>query len=275
MFCCFNFNGYRIPNVVLKYNSLYRGGLKSVPKTAELRESDFSEEETDSSKESEESEENISSDDIESVDTKKETEKEAKDDTPKQENDITADPTKAEDISQNPDTSEEDGADSPAEQDSLEENEITAASEEEPAESVQLVQNIAEALGISGVEIQYDGYDITDGYVESNQYFAVNAMSGNQLVVLNFTLKNNTDTEQECNIPGSNAKFKIVLNGTTKATPQVTLLQKDFARWNISLSPGEEEKVVLITEVSNERAEGLSSVELEITVGDQTFQTGK
>lgn len=243
-------------NTVLKYNSLYSNGIKRISPDLELEEGDSSKEEALSE---ETSDEKISDEDMKNLEESV---------NEKASEDITA-----EDSSEKTEEQEIIAEDS---SEKTEKQEITAQdSEETQVLQVESIENAAQALGLSDIMITYDGYEIMDGYVEENQYFAVNALPGNELIIMNLTMKNTSDREQSCDIPAAGAKFHMILNGTSEISPQVTLLQADFSRWKKSLGAGEEQKVVLVAEVSEERASSVTSVDLKITRKEKTFQVSK
>lgn len=151
------------------------------------------------------------------------------------------------------------------------EEEINESGEPEVIDNTQDVQtmvySIEEFLGLNSVRFTYTGYEIDDFYPNDNEgeelYFIMNATEGNKLLVLKFMAENLLDSDTELNLAQSNVRFKIVVDGEEK-NALTTMLLNDLAYYNGVLASGESTELVLVCEVPEEKAGGISSLSLLI-----------
>lgn len=146
------------------------------------------------------------------------------------------------------------------------------AQEEASAEEVTVIDNtdivisditMEEFLKLNSVRITYTGYETADSYPaqEGELYFAMDATSGNKLLVLKFLTENISGAETSLDIAQSNTRFKIIVNGEEK-NALTTLLLNDLAYYQGTLAPGESTELVLICEIPAEESNGITSLAL-------------
>lgn len=117
----------------------------------------------------------------------------------------------------------------------------------------------------SGVKVAYQGYKVCDSYPESEaDFFALDATEGKRLVVLQFTLSNNSGREQEVDILKQNPVNKLTINGTYNTNMLTTLLLDDMSTYRGTLANGESVQLVLLAEVDDDVANGISSMILRM-----------
>lgn len=157
----------------------------------------------------------------------------------------------------------------------------TEAQQEPAGQETELVQpeeapamTIAKVLGLDGVDVEYTGYRLCDSYPEEGAseedlFFAMNAADGSKLLVLDLNVVNQTAENVECNTITIPAKYRVILNGEHTQNVLVTMLLDDFSAMDAQLVPQESIHAVLVAEISQERADSLQSVGLEIKLDDK------
>ena len=133
----------------------------------------------------------------------------------------------------------------------------------------------AEVMGIYGLDVTLTGFEVLDSYPKAAEgtdlVFSMDASAGNKLVVAKLTATNNSGADLTLDtISRGDLHFKLVLNGGSSENTLVTLLSDDFSALNQEMAPGEQVNGVLITQVSDELASGLSSVDVSIQSGNGT-----
>ena len=124
--------------------------------------------------------------------------------------------------------------------------------------------SIAEALGLSGVSIDFDGYDICDYYPEDMQsYFVMNAADGCKLVVLKFKINNHDAADKLVQVPFEDVRYRVSINGNTR-NALTTLLLNDLAAFDDVIAAGDYADVVVVGEFKDEDVASISTVDLII-----------
>lgn len=145
------------------------------------------------------------------------------------------------------------------------ENQKPIQPEETQPEETQPEVNLAQAIGITGIEVQYTGYEMRSSYEESD-YFSMEAAGGNTYFVMKFTLTNTGNEEIMCDILNQKPVFTLSLNGNTARKNEVTMLPNDLATYTESLAPGASVETVLIFEVPVEETTEINSVQMGIQI---------
>lgn len=129
--------------------------------------------------------------------------------------------------------------------------------------------SLNQALGLTGVEIKYTGYEISSSYEESD-YFSMAATEGKTYFVMKFNLTNTGSEEVKCDILNQKPIFTLSLNGTSARKNEVTLLQNDLSTYSASLAPGAVMEAVLIFEVPVGETTEITSVQADVQVNGIT-----
>ena len=135
--------------------------------------------------------------------------------------------------------------------------------EEEPVDN----RTISEFFGLEEIDISYAGYDIVNSYPESGTddwYFAMDAVEGNQLLVLNFDVMNLGAAEVEVDILNMTPRFRVFINGGEQINASTTLLTDDLKTMKMVLQPGEAVREVIIIEISETEVLELSAEDAEL-----------
>lgn len=134
-------------------------------------------------------------------------------------------------------------------------------------EVTNTINSLEEALEFpEGVTVSYIGEKVCEYYPENNgdPFFSLNATEGKRLLVLSFSITNSSDKEQTLNLLSLDASFRITVNGDYTRRALTTLMGNDFAIYRNTLSAGEMAEVVLVIEVEEDMAEGISSISLNV-----------
>lgn len=124
--------------------------------------------------------------------------------------------------------------------------------------------SMTSAIGISGLEITYNGYEVLEEYSES--IVTLPDRAGKKYVFLNFNLSNTSGENKGIDMITAKAKFKAVINGTA-VTHLPTLLPSDMATFNKKtvIAAGEKKNVFIVFEVSDGTAKEIKSLSLSMT----------
>ncbi len=141
-------------------------------------------------------------------------------------------------------------------------------SQGQPEEKANYVP-LNEALGISGIDAVYKGYEVVSAYTESESYM-INASSGNELLVLHVDLKNSAGSVAKCNILSKMPSFQLAVNSKVKVSADTTILLNDLGTYQGRIEPGDTVKTVLVFQVKKGSAKKVGSMDLEVRVGQKT-----
>lgn len=129
--------------------------------------------------------------------------------------------------------------------------EVVDVSQDEEIEAVPAT--IEEYYGIQGIKFQYLGYELTQSYPsgadDENLFFAMDATEGTQLLVLRFAAANVSSSDQTLNMMGSEARFRVSVNGETGQNALSTMLLDDMQTFNDVIPAGYSVELVCVVEV--------------------------
>ena len=132
--------------------------------------------------------------------------------------------------------------------------------------------SIADFLDLTGVEISYAGYETVDTYPEGEAkeaYFFMSATEGNKLLVLRFSALNVSGEELSIDLSKSQARYKIILNGTEK-NALTTMLLNDMAYYQGTLAANESIELVLLCEIQDDQTEFIDTLQLKMKSVDDS-----
>ncbi len=125
-----------------------------------------------------------------------------------------------------------------------------------------------QTIGLDNLMIQSNGYEICDAYSEGGSgYFTLDASDGCKLVVLKYTLTNQTQETVEINMLNTSAKYKVALDGNGYKYALSTMLLDDMSTYVGSVQAGEMVDVVLISEWTESEVNNMSNLTLYIENG--------
>lgn len=155
---------------------------------------------------------------------------------------------------------------------SLKDGDDTSQTGEKNSSTVGAEDNysIAEVIGTKDFDIQYTGYELCDVYPEdeSNAYFSLTPIKGNQLLVVSFSVKNRTNEKKRLDLRKSEVAYQLDINVGSIYKPLLTLLENNLKYIDITIEAKKKESVLLIFEVSKEI--DINNINLIISNGAKT-----
>lgn len=129
-----------------------------------------------------------------------------------------------------------------------------------------------EALAIEGLNVSFQNYEVRDDYIEGN-YYAIDAPSGSQILILHFNLTNTGDTDVACDVLSRSMQFQATVNDTFQKKSDVTILLNDLSTYQGTISAGASEEAVLLFTMPSEELVSVENLLLKVTEGDMTRTT--
>lgn len=133
---------------------------------------------------------------------------------------------------------------------------------EEPAEVVDVSQDeevqpaissVEEYYGIPNLAISYTGYEVADSYPPSEEgavpVFSMDASPGTQLLVLKFNVQNTSGQDQQMDMLGYGATFRVSVNGEASKGALATMLVNDMQTYDDVIPANAAVEMVSIVEV--------------------------
>lgn len=144
--------------------------------------------------------------------------------------------------------------------DPVADTEVVDKSEEE-----SLYSSIQDFYGLSGLNITYLNYTVTDSYPEAQEgdiAFALDATSGNKLLVLSFELLNTSGEAMEVDLFSPSTKYRVSVNGEPSISFLHTMLSDELSSYIGSLAPDEAVNTVLVAMIPEASTGGIESIKL-------------
>lgn len=113
---------------------------------------------------------------------------------------------------------------------------------------------ISEVIGAENFNITYNSYKLCSVYPEdeTNAYFSLTPLEGNQLLVASFTAENLTKKEKKLDLRKSKVDYQLDINVGTIYKPLLTLLENNLKYIDMKIGAGKKEEVLLIFEISKD-----------------------
>jgi len=167
-----------------------------------------------------------------------------------------AEETEAEPVSQEPVTESPDNLQHP---------------EDQTGTQVSDVMSMNDIFGISGLDIQPNGYEVTNAYPSNGSELGMSmyAIKGYKLLVYKFNVTNTAGSDVALNMLESKASYRGIINDSVKINIQTTALLDAFNTYHGTIPAGSTQQLVLISQINESDAENISSVKLSITYNDR------
>lgn len=138
------------------------------------------------------------------------------------------------------------------------------------SEKQNIHYTLAELMGDSNFDIKYTSYKLVNTYPEdeSNLVFSLNPREGYQLLVVNFSVENITDTDKTIDLSKSKIQYQLDINVGTVYKPQLALLENNLQYIDMTIEAGATIPAVLIFEVSSDI--DMSNINLIISKDSKT-----
>lgn len=131
-----------------------------------------------------------------------------------------------------------------------------------------------EVMGLpDGLSVSYQGYELCNYYPhdEEGSYFSVQAVQGRELLVLQFSIVNNSGQEQNVDLLSSGTVYQVTVNGTVTRRTLLTMLMDDMTTFVNAIPAESSAEVVLVVEVEDSIADNLASVSLNLKNESKTY----
>lgn len=116
-----------------------------------------------------------------------------------------------------------------------------------------------------GMSLACTGYEFCQSYDGgANAHFALEASEGKELLVLKFSMQNQSGVSQEINLFDSQYKYRIVVNARDIRTALSTMLVDDLSTYEGTLADGSTENVVLVFELEAAQTDSVESITLNL-----------
>lgn len=138
------------------------------------------------------------------------------------------------------------------------------------------VQTIEGFYGIDGFDFQYSGYEIVQEYPEIAEddaiaFFAMEAAEGEQLLVVKFQVRNQSNEEKELNMLNYKTKVKVDVNQDVSHNALTTMLLNDLQTYKGTVPADGAIELVSVIEVPEETSVSNLSVVLKNESGSTTI----
>ncbi len=132
-------------------------------------------------------------------------------------------------------------------------------------------KSMNEIFGISGLDIQPNGYEVTNAYPSNGSELGMSmqAIKGYKLLIYKFNVINTTGQDVALNMMKPAASYRGIINDSVKVNVQVTALLNAFNTYNGVIPAGSTQELVLISQINENDAKNISSVKLNITYNDR------
>lgn len=146
--------------------------------------------------------------------------------------------------------------------------------EEETQTGVEIVvtdeADIAELLGINGVAIKYQSFELRDSYPDESVGFSLTAAQGKKLLIVHFDIESASGSAAECDLFDYNLNLRMNVNGSSVRVLS-TLLPNDIASYIETIPAGELREVVAVAEISDITDAMIETLSLRISSVSGSF----
>ena len=157
----------------------------------------------------------------------------------------------------------------PTETEEEESTSVVDVSQDEETEPT--VSSVEQYYGVPNVMITYTGYEVSDSYPPSSEgedlVFSMEASSGTQLLVLKFNAQNLSGEDQNLNMLGYGARFRVSVNGESSKGALATMLVNDMQTYNDVIPANSAVELVSIVEIP--QGTNVGSIDMILRGGEQ------
>ena len=116
----------------------------------------------------------------------------------------------------------------------------------------------------AGMSLTYAGYEVGQSYQEDGDlYFSLEASAGKQLLILSFTLENQSGEDKELRLLDQRNSYRITVNDEYTRTALTTMLENDLATFIGTIRAGESRTMVLLTEIDPDKVAQVDTIAIK------------
>lgn len=133
---------------------------------------------------------------------------------------------------------------------------------------------ISDVIGVDGFTIMYKNYEVHEIYPEAESddlVFSLQAMQGNELVVMNFAITNDGAEKKLCDILDSDVSFKVVINGEKTISASKTILLNDLSSYYDEIEGYGMADAVIVCEIPADDAHNIQTLDLIVRRDNQSY----
>ncbi|MBR1855096.1 MAG: hypothetical protein IJ794_18485 [Lachnospiraceae bacterium] len=152
--------------------------------------------------------------------------------------------------------------------------------EQQPA-VIDNTANVGEVMAASmeeflelpdGMTLSYTGYEMTQSYREEGDlYFALEASAGKELMVISFSLENQSGEDKELRLIDLRNSYRVTVNDEYTRTALTTMLGNDLSTFIGTLKAGESRTLVLLIEVDPDKVPQVDTITLKFKNTETSF----
>lgn len=139
----------------------------------------------------------------------------------------------------------------------------------EPAQPENTGATMTQALDLGVISADYTGHELTKSYM-AEDYYAVDAESGKQFLVLKYNLVNTSGQPLHVDILAMTPSFTAVINGEQSVPAQTTILLNDLSTYQSDIEAGGTAETVLLFQVPEDISD-VSGIQLNVTMNGKQF----
>lgn len=125
-----------------------------------------------------------------------------------------------------------------------------------------------------GMSFAFQGTQIGQSYLpegEDNRYFTMDADTGKSMLILKYTLNNQSGADQTVDLFGP--VIRVTVNGDYTEFVQMTMLTNDLSTYSGTIRSGESQELVLVVEIDQAVAENISTISLNLKKDENVYTT--
>ncbi len=117
-----------------------------------------------------------------------------------------------------------------------------------------------------GMTVAYKGYRICNSYSgdEAEEFLVLDAANGKKLLVLEFSIANQTGSEQSIDLFSEESMYRVTVNDTYSRNALTTMFINDMSTYIGTIAAENTADVVLIVEIEEAMAEDISSISINM-----------
>lgn len=152
--------------------------------------------------------------------------------------------------------------------------EASTEEQQDPPSVDSDIQDIAEIIGIEGIQIKYNRCMFLERYPSVDQdgsFIYLEADPGYKLVVVKFDIENTQSQDIQVDLLNTDIEYRLVFNQQRAAKPMLTILMDDLSTFK-NVVPGKtKQDGVLVFQMAQHLVEEIEQLDMRITYKEQEY----